>query len=40
MPRYSLIEYSDNYANTSGSFRQYYRDEPDDDLEDSESFKS
>ena len=36
----NLIEYSDNYAKTSGSFWQYFRDEPDDDLEDSESFKS
>ena len=36
----NLIEYSDNYAKTSGSLWQYFRDEPDDDLEDSESFKS
>ena len=40
MPMYNLIEYSDNYAKTSGSLWQYFRDEPDDDLEDSESFKS
>ena len=40
MPMYNLIEYSDNYAERSGSLRQYFRDEPDDDLEDSESFKS
>ena len=40
MPVYNLIEYSDNYANTSGSLWQYFRDEPDDNLEDSESFKS
>ena len=40
MPMYNLIEYSDNYAKTSGSLWQYLRDEPDDDLEDSESFKS
>ena len=40
MPMYNLIEYSDNYAKTSGSLWQYYRDEPNDDLEDSESFKS
>ena len=40
MPMYNLIEYSDNYAKTSGSLRQYFRDEPDDNLEDSESFKS
>ena len=40
MPMYNIIEYSDNYAKTSGSLWQYFRDEPDDDLEDSESFKS
>ena len=40
MPMYNLIEYSDNYAKTTGSLWQYFRDEPDDDLEDSESFKS
>ena len=28
MPMYNLIEYSDNYAKTSGSLLQYYRDEP------------
>ena len=40
MPMYNLIEYSNNYAKTSGSLWQYFRDEPDDDIEDSESFKS
>ena len=40
MSMYNLIEYSDNYAKTSGSLWQYFRDEPDDNLEDSESFKS
>ena len=40
MPKYNLIEYSDKYAKTSGSLWQYYRDEPNDDLEDSELFKS
>ena len=40
MPMYNLIEYSDNYAKTSGSLRQYYGDEPNDNLADSESFKS
>ena len=40
MPMYNLIEYSDNYAKTSRSLRQYYRDEPNDNLADSESFKS
>ena len=40
MPMYNLIEYSDNYAQTTGSLWQYFRDEPDDDIENSESFKS
>ena len=42
MPMYNSIEYSDNYAETSGSLWQYFRDEPDDakDIADSESFKS
>ena len=40
MPMYNLIEYSNNYAKTSGPLWQYYRDEPNDDLEDAESFKS
>ena len=40
MPMYKLIEYSDNYSKTSGSLRQYYKDEPNDNLADSKSFKS
>ena len=36
MPMYNLIEYSDNYSKTSGTFWQYYRDEPNDNLADSE----
>ena len=40
MPMYNLKEYSDNYAKTSGSLWQYFRNEPDDNLADSESFKS
>ena len=28
MPMYNLIEYSDNYAKTTGSLWQYFRDEP------------
>ena len=40
MPMYNLIECSDNYAETSRSLWEYYRDEPDDNLADSESFKS
>ena len=39
MPMYNLIEYSDNYSKTSGSLWQYYKDDPNDNLEDSESFK-
>ena len=40
MPMYNLIEYSNNYAKTSGSLWQYFRDEPDNNLADSKSFKS
>ena len=40
MPMYNLMEYSDNYAKTSGSLWQYYRDEPNDNIANSESFKS
>ena len=40
MPMYNLIQHSDNYAKTSGSLWQYYRDERDDNLIDLESFKS
>ena len=39
MSMYNLIEYSDKYSKTSGSLWQYYRDEPNDNLADSESFK-
>ena len=37
---YNLIEYGDNYSKTSGSLWQYYRDEQNDNLADSASFKS
>ena len=37
---YKLIEYSNNYAKTSESLWQYYRDEPNNNLANSESFKS
>ena len=37
---YNLIEYSDNYAKISGSLWQYYRDEPNNNLANSKSFKS
>ena len=40
MPMYNLIEYSDNYGKTSGGLWQYFRDEPNDNLSKSESFKS
>ena len=40
MPMYSLIEYSDNYSKTSGSLWQYYKDDPNDNITQSESFKS
>ena len=40
MPMYNLIEYSNNYSKTSGSLWQYYKDDPNDNLTDSESFKS
>ena len=40
MSMYNLIEYSDNYLKTSGSLWQYYKDEPNDNIADSESFKS
>ena len=36
---YNLIEYSDNYSKASGSLWQYYRDDPNDNLTDSESSK-
>ena len=39
MPMYNLIEYSNSYAKTSGSLWQYYRDEPNNNLANSESFK-
>ena len=40
MPMYDLIEYSDNYSKTSGSLWQHYKDDPNDNLTDSESIKS
>ena len=36
MPMYNLIEYGDNYSRASGSLWQYYPDEPNDNLADSE----
>ena len=40
MSVYNLIEYSDNYSKTSGSLWQYYKDDPNDNVANSESFKS
>ena len=40
MLMYNLIECSNNYSKTSGSLWQYYKDDPNDNLTDSESFKS
>ena len=40
MPMYNVIAYSDNYSKTSGSLWQYYKDIPNDNLADSEPFKS
>ena len=39
MPMYNLIEYSDNYSKTSGGLWQYYKDDPNDNIAGSESFK-
>ena len=38
-PMYNLIEYSDNYSQTSENLWQHYKDESNDNLTDSESFK-
>ena len=40
MPMYNLIEHSDNYSKTSGSLWQCYKDDPNDNLPNSKSFKS
>ena len=40
IPMYNLIAYSDNYSKTSGSLCQYYKDDLNDNITDSESFKS
>ena len=40
MPTYNFTEYSDNYSKTSGRLWQFYRDEPHDNITESESFKS
>ena len=38
-PIYNLIEYSDNYAKTSGSLWKYLNDDPNDNITHYESFK-
>ena len=40
IPMYNLIEYSDNYSKNPKSLWQYYKGDPNDNLTDSESFKS
>ena len=40
MVMYNLIKNSDNYSKISGSLWQYYKDDPNDNLVESESFKS
>ena len=39
MSMYNLIEYSNNYLKTSESLWQYYRDDPNDNIVESESLK-
>ena len=39
MPKYNLMEYSDDYSKTSESLWQYYWDDPNDTIIQSESFK-
>ena len=38
MSMHNLVEYSNNYSKTSGSLWPYYRDETNDNIENSESF--
>ena len=40
MPMYDVTEYSDNFSKTSGSLWQYYKDDPNNNLTDSELFNS
>ena len=39
MPMYNLIEYSDNYSKTSAGLWQYYKDDSNDNIAGSESFR-
>ena len=40
MPMYNFIEYSNKYWKTSGSLWQYYKNDPNDNITQSELFKS
>ena len=40
MSMYDVTEYSDNFSKTSGSLWQYYKDDPNNNLTDSELFNS
>ena len=40
MQMFNLIEYSDNYSKTSRSLWKYYKDDPNDNITQSKSFKS
>ena len=40
IPMFNLIEHSDNYSKTSGSLWQYCKDDPNDNITQSESLKS
>ena len=40
MPMHNFIECRDNYSKTSGRLRQYYEDDPNDNIANSKSFKS
>ena len=40
MPMYKLTEYSDNYSKTLGRVWQYFKDDPNDNIGNSESLKS
>ena len=39
IPMYNMIEYSNNYSKTSGRLWQYYKDDPNNNITQSESFK-
>ena len=39
MPMHNLIEYSNHYLNTSRTLWQYYKDEPNDNITNSESLR-